>query len=128
VIFGIGTDIVRVQRLQSALDRHGERLARRILAEEEFDEFQDSLQQGHFLAKRFAAKEATVKALGTGFRDGISLRDIRVGHDSLGKPLLLFSEAVAARLAELGVADNGHISLSDEREFAVAFVVLERQA
>ena len=126
MIFGIGTDIVRIQRLRADLERYGERFARRILADEELVEFRQAAQQAHFLAKRFAAKEAVVKALGTGFRAGISLHDIAVGHDDRGKPLLVFSERLITYLAERGVADGGHLSLSDEQEYAVAFVVLER--
>ncbi|HEX22459.1 MAG TPA: holo-[acyl-carrier-protein] synthase, partial [Chromatiales bacterium] len=68
MIYGIGTDIVGVSRLQTNLDRYGERFAARILAESEMAAFRQTQSQAHFLAKRFAAKEALVKALGTGFR------------------------------------------------------------
>lgn len=125
MIFGIGTDIVRIQRLRNDLERFGERFAQRILTDDEWVEFQKAGQKANFLAKRFAAKEATVKALGTGFRPGITLRDITVGHDERGKPLLLFSERIAKHMTERGVAAGGHLSLTDEQEYAVAFVVLE---
>jgi holo-[acyl-carrier protein] synthase len=124
VIYGIGTDIVRVTRLQVSLERYGERFAARILAQTELDAFRCSARQAHFLAKRFAAKEAMAKALGTGFRDGLSLRDITVSNDTLGKPELVFSSCLEQRLQTVGVM-QGHLSLSDEQEFAVAFVVLE---
>ena len=124
MIIGIGTDIVGVARMQASLDRHGERFARRILAPAELEEFLKDKRQAHFLAKRFAAKEALVKALGTGFRDGIRLSDIRVIHDRLGKPGLSCGGAAALLLQKLGVSFS-HISLADERDFAVAFVVLD---
>jgi holo-[acyl-carrier protein] synthase len=125
MIYGIGTDMVRVQRLQDSLDRHGDRFARRILADSEWEEYVDSPQKAQFLAKRFAAKEAAAKALGTGFRHGLSLQDIAVGHDGLGKPLLEFNETLSAHLGKQGIG-NAHLSLSDEKEYALAFVILEK--
>lgn len=124
MIFGIGTDIVRIQRMADNLDRYGERFAARILTAAELAVFQDSAQQAQFLAKRFAAKEAAVKALGTGFRGGLSLRDIGVSNDGLGKPLLAFSERAQQALKNQGVG-SAHLSLSDESEYAIAYVVLE---
>jgi len=126
VIYGIGTDIVAVARMRRGLERYGEKFARRILSDSEMQEFAQSGKPDSFLAKRFAAKEAAVKALGTGFVHGISLRHVYVEHDELGKPIL----AVCGRAAELwqerGVGE-GQISLSDERDYAVAFVVLMRK-
>ena len=124
MIFGIGTDIVRVARLQKSLDRYGERFARRILTEAELVDFRCGHSPAHFLAKRFAAKEAAAKALGTGFRDGLSLQDIAVGHDELGKPLLVLSDRLAERLRKQGVK-SAHLSLSDEQDHALAFVIFE---
>ena len=95
MIFGIGTDIVRVTRMQRSLERYGQRFAERILAAEELAEFSLEARKAHFLAKRFAAKEAAAKAMGTGFRDGLALRHIAVGHDALGKPQLIFSGKAA---------------------------------
>lgn len=125
MIHGIGTDIVGVARLQHNLDRYGERFAARILDSQELEAFRRAAQPGPFLAKRFAAKEALVKALGTGFRQGIGLRDIGVRNDALGKPELAFSTRMDARLRSHGIA-VAHLSLSDERDYAIAFVVLER--
>jgi len=88
VIYGIGTDIVAVPRLQVNLDRYGERFAARILTASEMAVFRETANKAHFLAKRFAAKEALVKALGTGFRDGLSLRDIAVANDTIQNFLL----------------------------------------
>lgn len=124
MIYGIGTDIVGVPRLQVNLERFGERFAARILTDSEMVGFRQVHGKAHFLAKRFAAKEAMAKALGTGFRDGLSLRDIAVDNDALGKPLLVFSAELEKRLQLLGVKQR-HISLSDEKGYAVAFVILE---
>ena len=124
MILGIGTDIVGVARIQTSLDRHGERFARRILAPAELEEFFATRHPAHFLAKRFAAKEALVKALGTGFRDGIRFADIRITHDGLGKPGLGCSGKTAALLQQMGVTLS-HISLADEHDYAVAFVILD---
>ncbi len=127
-IAGIGTDLVSIPRMQAMLDRHGNRIARRILGEDEFREFQHSSQPAAYLAKRFAAKEATAKALGTGFRQGLSLRHIQVRNDALGKPeLCLFHQAQI--LAEQLNIGQQLISLSDERHYALAFVTLvERES
>ncbi|MDD3609676.1 MAG: holo-ACP synthase [Halothiobacillaceae bacterium] len=122
-VIGIGTDIVEVDRLARALDRFGLALPQRILAECEYAEFLEALHPERFLAKRFAAKEATVKALGTGFRNGLALRQIAVGHDNSGRPRLLFFDAAQAISARLGLT-AAHLSLSDERHYAVAHVLL----
>ena len=124
MIYGIGTDIVRIQRMADNLGRYGERFAARILTEQEMAVFRESAQQAPFLAKRFAAKEAAAKAVGTGFRGGLSLRDIGVDNDALGKPVLAFSAHAREVLQNRGVGHT-HLSLSDESEYAIAYVVLE---
>ncbi len=124
MIFGIGTDIVRVSRMHRNLERYGERFARRILAEQEWEGFLASRRRAHFLAKRFAAKEAAVKALGTGFRDGITLQQIAVGHEHNGRPLLTFSARAQELVVRNGIG-SAHLSLSDEEEYAVAFVAMQ---
>jgi len=124
MIFGIGTDIVEYARIEKMLARYGQRLAERMLSESELAEFQAHANQARFLAKRFAAKEAFAKAAGSGLREPVSLRRISVTHDGLGKPVLQFDETLRNYLAQLGI--NGHhLSVSDERDFIVAFVVLE---
>lgn len=123
MIFGIGTDIVRVVRFEQSLARYGERFARRILTDAEYADFQKIARPAQFLAKRFAAKEATAKAMGTGFRNGLSLRHIGVGHDANGKPQLEFS-GVAADFLSVNSITHAHISLADEKDHAVAFVTL----
>ena len=124
MIYGIGTDIVRIQRIDKNLQRYGDRFASRILSDDEFKGFQASARKAHFLAKRFAAKEAAAKALGTGFRDGLNLKDISVIHDELGKPILEFSPKGREHLRTRGISGT-HLSISDEQDYAVAFVTLE---
>jgi holo-[acyl-carrier protein] synthase len=124
MIFGIGTDIVRVSRMQRDLDRYGERFAERILTDHEMAEFRQSAKPAHFLARRFAAKEAAVKAMGTGFSQGIHPRLIGVTHDGQGKPQLEFDGAAADFLGARRITIS-HVSLSDEEDHAVAFVTLE---
>ena len=123
MIFGIGTDIVRISRIQRGLDRYGQRFARRILAGQELDDFQRTLHPARFLARRFAAKEAVVKAYGTGFTRGMTFQDIIVSHDAAGKPLLLLSGRALELQREMGVGQPC-ISISGEQEYAVAFVTL----
>lgn len=124
MIFGIGTDIVEYPRIETLWVRYGERFAERILSARELEEFRAAAHPARMLAKRFAAKEAFAKAVGSGLREPVALRRISVAHDGLGKPVLLFDEVLRTYLAQLGV--NGHhLSVSDERNLIVAFVVLE---
>jgi holo-[acyl-carrier protein] synthase len=125
MIFGIGTDIVELPRFKSMTARYGARLAGRLLNDDEMTDYHATPDAARFLAKRFAAKEAFGKAVGSGLRAPVSLRRISVTHDSLGKPELRFDEILSRHLAQLGI--NGHhLSISDERDLIVAFVVLER--
>lgn len=126
MIIGIGSDIARIARFEAALERHGERFARRLLGDDEFERFTHHAQPTAFLAKRFAAKEAFVKALGTGFRRGIQWRDIQVLNDELGKPVLRLG-GQAREQARLVGAERLHVSLSDEAAYALAFVILEAE-
>jgi holo-[acyl-carrier protein] synthase len=126
MIFGIGTDIVRVSRIDAALQRHGERFAQRILDALELEDFAASTRPAHFLAKRFAAKEAAAKAFGTGFRDGLALCHIAVTHDVQGKPGLRFSERAAQLQHDLGIGE-AFLSLADEEDLALAFVTFLRR-
>ncbi len=127
MIFGIGTDIVSVERMRRNIDRFGRRFSERILSADEQAGYEATRKRAHFLAKRFAAKEAAVKAMGTGFRDGIALRDIHVSHDHLGKPVLNF-EGVAEQFLRRHDIDAVHLSLADEDRYAIAFVTLMRQS
>ena len=124
MIFGIGTDIVQTSRMQRNLARFGERFARRMLSEDEYADFERSGDKANFLSRRFAAKEAAAKALGTGFANGIRLQDITVSHDQRGRPLLRFTGGARTFLDAHGITAS-HVSLADERDHAVAFVTLE---
>ncbi len=124
MIFGIGTDIVRVERMQQGLERFGDNLAKRVLSASEFKEFQQAARPAHYLAKRFAAKEATAKAMGIGFQNGLKLKQISVSNDAMGKPSICYSGYAKQFIDDNNIAAS-HLSLSDERDNAVAFVVLE---
>lgn len=123
MIFGIGTDLVHIPRMQHLLHKHGDKIATRILSEAEFEAFEQAINQAAFLAKRFAAKEAAAKALGTGFRDGLSLRHIAVENNDLGKPELTFHQRGLELLKEQNIG-RSLVSLSDEKDYAIAFVTL----
>jgi len=125
MIYGIGTDIIAVRRIGDIHARHGRRLAARLLAPGELDECARARDMGRFLAKRFAAKEALGKALGTGIRAPVSLSAITVVHDDLGRPDFAYSPELAAWMLARG-AGRAHLSLSDEQDYVVAFVVVER--
>ena len=124
MIHGVGTDIVRVARLAEALARHGARFAERILDASERAAFAAAPDPARLLAKRFAAKEAFGKALGTGVAAPATLHAVRVGHDALGKPLFEFAPALAEHMRERGL--HAHLSLSDETDYVVAFAVIEK--
>lgn len=123
MIAGIGTDIVRIARLQGMWERHGERALARVLAPVEHAEFAAAADKGRFLAKRFAAKEAFAKAFGTGVRPPVSLAAIAVTHDALGKPQLAFYGQLAESIENRGL--TAHLSISDEADLAIAYVILE---
>lgn len=125
MIYGIGTDIVEIDRVSMLSDRYGERFPKRILSSEEWREFEASPSPAHFLAKRFAAKEALSKAVGTGLRYPVTFGAISVVKDGLGKPEFRFDSELEVFLKERGIS-NHHLSISDERTVACAFVVLER--
>ncbi len=110
--------------MTSALDRWGSAFAQRILHEKEYAEYETAANSGSFLAKRFAAKEATAKAFGTGFRQGLRLPDIAVGHDNMGKPILLFHDNALNLVKKFHIGAS-HISISDEQDYVIAYVVLE---
>lgn len=124
MIFGIGTDIVEVSRIQDSLDRFGEAFAQRVLTEREWLAFEQSQTRARFLAKRFAAKEAFAKALGTGLRAPATFQQIGVSHDDLGKPVFDLGADLQHFLDQRGI-HACHLSISDEKALAVAFVVLE---
>lgn len=124
MIYGVGTDLVVLARMRDFWARHGERALDKLLASEERAACRASSDPGRFLAKRFAAKEALGKALGTGIRAPVLLTAIAVTHDELGKPLLGFSAELSRWVAERGLIC--HLSISDEKDHALAFVVVEK--
>lgn len=124
MLVGIGTDLARIQRFSDLLERRGAGISQRLLTPAEQAGLAQAANPGAFLAKRFAAKEALLKALGTGLRTGLSWQQMEVSNDALGKPVMTLSGRAAEMAAEKGVA-RVHLSLSDEQEHALAFVVLE---
>ncbi len=124
MIFGIGTDIVEVARIEASIAQFGDEFAKRILADSEFSVYLQSHIKARFLAKRFAAKEAFSKALGTGLRAPATFENIAVTHDALGKPILQLAPELQLFLQTKKITQT-HISISDERNLAAAFVVLE---
>lgn len=126
MIFGIGTDLVEVARIRAVYARFGEHFVRRILMPGECEGFAQSKNPVRFLATRFAAKEAIVKALGTGFRHGMWLRDAGSVPDSWGKPCVIFSARAGELCKRLG-AGEAFVSLSDEAGLVVAFALILRR-
>jgi holo-[acyl-carrier protein] synthase len=125
MIFGIGTDILRIERVASTYARFGDHFVRRLLMPEELARFQPQKNAVRYLAMRFAAKEAIVKAMGTGFAYGMWLRDCGVVADPRGRPGIVFSARGRALCGQMGIsAEGGHLSLSDEAGLVVAVAVL----
>jgi len=123
-VIGIGTDIVKVSRIQKSLNKYGENFARRILHDNELQIFLQRKISTHYLAKRFAAKEALAKALGTGIAKGISFEEIEVINNDDGKPELILHGTALEIANQLGV-ECLFISLSDEKKYAIAYVIVE---
>lgn len=123
MVFGIGTDIVEIERIQKAT-QSSERFAKRILTEFEMSEYDASKQPKRYLAKKFAAKEALVKAMGTGIGNGYSWQMMQVEHSELGKPVFVFNGAVEKFMSDNHIV-SCQLSISDEKSYATAMVVLE---
>lgn len=124
MIKGIGTDIVSVDRIERALARHPEAFTRRVLHPNEQKIFANHQQPCAYLAKRFAAKEALSKALGTGIAKGVSFHEIEVRNDAMGRPLLELHQYTKAIAKSMGVVSS-YLTLADEKRYAIAYVVLE---
>ena len=124
MIYGVGTDIVEVARIEASLTQFGNVFAEKILTETELASFHESRIKARFLAKRFAAKEAFSKALGTGLRVPATFQNIAVSHDELGKPILVLAAELQVLLTSKNI-QKMHLSISDEKNLAAAFVVLE---
>jgi len=123
MIYGVGADICELLRVQQAWERFGDRFVARLLMEEEQRLFQRDKRPGRFLAMRFAAKEATVKAMGTGFAHGMWIRDVGIVNNAQGRPEVIFSARGKAVCERLGIGD-AHVTLSDDAGLIVAFAVV----
>ncbi|MBT0728154.1 holo-ACP synthase [Rosenbergiella australiborealis] len=125
-IVGLGTDIVEITRIEQVIERSGDRLAKRVLTESEWLQYQQHHQPVRFLAKRFAVKEAAAKAFGTGIRSGLAFNQFEVFNNPLGKPCLRLL-GQAAKLAEELQIKHHHVTLADERRYACATVIFESE-
>jgi len=126
VIYGIGTDIVSIERVQKILNKNRDGFINRVLTEHEKALFTNKADSAAFCAKRFAAKEAFSKALGTGIGRVLSFQDLTVRSNENGKPYFMPSEKLRLYLLEKGIK-QGHLSISDESQNALAFVILEAE-
>ena len=124
MIAGIGTDVVHIDRIAQVLERHGQRFVERILTLEERARFEKTKAKANHLAKRFAAKEAFSKAIGTGIRSPFRWHSVTVARDPKGKPILKPDARMSAHLERLGITGL-HVSLTDDAQIAMAFVILE---
>ena len=124
MIYGVGTDLIEIGRIEKALKRFGDRFAQRILCEPELKCFRAHRQPVAYLAKRFAAKEAFTKALGTGIHAPANWHGVWVVNLGSGKPVLEFSPELKALLQKKKIL-SAHLSLTDERNMAAATVILE---
>ncbi|HEX5462591.1 MAG TPA: holo-ACP synthase [Steroidobacteraceae bacterium] len=123
MIFGIGVDVLEVKRIGETLERYGDHFIDRLLMPEERAQLAMTQRRVRFVAMRFAAKEAIVKAMGTGFSHGVWIRDVGVVQNSWGKPEVVFSERGERVRRGLGVGE-GHVTLTDEAGLVVAVAVL----
>jgi holo-[acyl-carrier protein] synthase len=124
-LIAIGTDILQIERIEEVLSRLGARFVQRILTEQEQQEYYASKQPARLLAKRFAAKEAVAKALGTGIGRGVSWQDIQIEHDTNGAPTVTLSGGAQRVALERG-GSRMEVSLADEMDYVVAFAVLAK--
>lgn len=127
MIFGVGTDLCEIARIERVYAKYGEHFVNRLLMPAEREQFERTKRKVRFLAMHFAAKEAIVKAMGTGFRQGIWIRDIGFVQEASGKPVPIFSENARRKCDELG-AGEGFVSLTDEKGMVAAFAVLLRKS
>lgn len=123
MVFGVGTDIVQIQRIDDAWNRFGEHFSSRLLLDDEQSLFETTKRPVRFLAMRFAIKESVVKAMGTGFANGMWIRDVGMVPNKLGQPQIIYSDRGKAVCRRLGIGD-GHVSVTDEAGLVVAMAVL----
>ena len=123
-IFGIGVDLVNAKRIQLLYQKYGDRFPKRILDEDEMQLFENSKNKERYLCNAFAGKEAAVKALGTGFSQGVHWKDFGLSRKSSGQPYLHYTKKIKEKFNSLGISSS-HISISDEDPWSIAMVVLE---
>ena len=126
-IFGIGVDLVNSKRIQLLYQKYGDRFPKRILDEDEMHLFENSKNKERYLCNAFAGKEAAVKALGTGFSQGVHWKDFGLSRKSSGQPQLHYTKKIKEKFNSLGISSS-HISISDEDPWSIAMVVLETKA
>jgi holo-[acyl-carrier protein] synthase len=126
MIFGIGIDVLKVERVERVYLKHGERFVRHLLLPEERAQLERTARPVRFLAMRFAAKEAIVKGMGTGFSHGVWIRDVGIVQNSWGKPEVIYSQRGAKVRDGLGIGE-GHVTLTDEAGLVVAVAILMRR-
>jgi len=127
MIYGIGVDVLEQARITAALKRFGERFTNHLLLPAEHEQLAKTQRPERFVAMRFAAKEALVKALGTGFAHGMWIRDIGVAQNAWGKPEVIYSERGEQLRRKLGVG-AGHVTLTDEAGLIVAVAILMKES
>lgn len=130
MIYGIGTDIIQISRIEAALARNGDRFAEKILGPEEFDKYRRRKAKVEargirFLATRFAAKEAFSKAIGLGMRMPMTWRAMQTLNAASGKPVAVASGALKEFMEQNGL--TAQVSITDETDYAVAFVIVEKK-
>lgn len=125
MIVGTGLDIVEICRVQNIHDRYGDAFAKKVLSKSEYHDYENTKFPVRFIARRFAAKEAVAKALGTGFSAGLTLNMICVDHDESGRPIIKLFNKASEQAKNIGV-ENTWISITDERDYAAAFAVMEK--
>ena len=126
-IFGIGVDLVNAKRIQLLYLKYGDRFPKRILDDDEMQLFENSKNKERYLCNAFAGKEAAVKALGTGFSQGVHWKDFGLSRKSSGQPQLHYTKKIKEKFNSLGISSS-HISISDEDPWSIAMVVLETKA
>jgi holo-[acyl-carrier protein] synthase len=126
MIFGIGIDVLELERVARVYRKFGQHFVDRLLLAGERSQFERTARPERFLAMRFAAKEAIVKAMGTGFAHGMWIRDVGVVQNHWGKPEVIYSERGRRMCESLGVGE-GHVTLTDEKGLVVAVAVLMRR-
>ena len=127
MIYGIGIDVLQVDRIARVFEKHGERFVSHLLMPEERAQLERTARPVRFLAMRFAAKEAIVKGMGTGFANGVWIRDVGIVQNAWGKPEVVYSARGAKVRDGLGIGE-GHVTLTDEAGLVVAVAVLMRRA